>query len=150
MTRRWAQYQRALAIDQNFYTAYESIGEILAFKGRYQESIVQLQKALELSGGDPLAKAYLAFALGKSGKRAEAQKLLDEIKHDALTRYVPNYAIAMAYIGLGQKDEALSAVLKNADVHDTAAAFAAVDPMLDDLRSDPRFPELLKRVGLTP
>ena len=145
-----AQYQRALAIDQNFYTAYESIGEILAFKGRYQESIAELQKGLELSGGDPLAKAYLAFALGKSGKRAEAQKLLDEIKHDALTRYVPSYAIAMTYIGLGQKDEALSAVLKNADAHDTAAAFAAVDPMLDDLRSDPRFPELLKRVGLTP
>jgi tetratricopeptide (TPR) repeat protein len=143
-----AQYQQARAIDQNFYTAYESIGEILALKGRYPESIAELQKGLELSGGDPLAKAYLAFALGKSGKRAEAQQLLDEIKRDALTRYVPNYAIAIPCIGLGQKDEAFSAVLKNADAHDTAAAFSAVDPMLDDLRSDPRFPELLKRVGL--
>jgi tetratricopeptide (TPR) repeat protein len=145
-----AQYQRALALDQNFYSAHEGVGEVLALKGRYPESIVECQKALELSGGDPIAKGYLAFSLGKSGKRPEAQKLLDETKHDALTRYVPNYAIALAYIGLGQKDEAFSSVLKNADAHDTAAAFSAVDPVLDDLRSDPRFPELLKRVGLSP
>src|SRR5262249_47580669 len=131
-----AQYQRALTIDPNFATAYSGIGEVLGAKGMYQESISAFRKAVELSNGDPMNKAFLAFALAKAGQRAEAQKLLDEIKHDTSAGYVPSYALALVYIGLGEKDEAFSWLLKNADAHDTAAAFSAVDPMIDDLRSD--------------
>jgi eukaryotic-like serine/threonine-protein kinase len=146
-----AQYKHALTIDPNFYFTHTEIGTTLASKGNYQDAIAEMRKGVELSGGDPLEKGYLAFVLGKAGQRAEAQKLLDEIKHDASGgAYVPPYAFALAYLGLGQKDEAFTWLSKNADAHDSTSAFAAVDALLDDLRSDPRFPDLLKRVGLTP
>jgi eukaryotic-like serine/threonine-protein kinase len=145
-----AQFKRAVALDPNFHYPHGDIGQALAMKGLYQDALVEIRKGVELSNGDPLEKGYLAFALGKSGQRAEAQRVLDELKHDALTGYVPPYAIALACIGLGEKDEAFSWLLKNADAHDSSAALAAVDPMIDDVRSDPRFPELLKRVGLAP
>src|SRR5262249_16210261 len=116
----------------------------------YPASITEFRKGLELYGGDPLTKGYLAFALGKSGERGEAQKLIEEIKNDTSGAYVSEYGLGVAYLCRGQKAEAFARFVKSAEAHDTAAAFYGVDPLLDDLRSDPRFPDLLRRVGLAP
>lgn len=145
-----AQFKRAVSLDPNFYYPHGDMGITFTAKGMYQEGIAELRKALELSNGDPLEKGYLAFALGKSGQRQEAQKLLDELKRDTSAGYVPYYALGLACSALNQKDEAFTYLDKNITAHDTASAFYAVDPLLDDLRSDPRFAELLKRVGLSP
>ncbi|HEU5238820.1 MAG TPA: protein kinase, partial [Pyrinomonadaceae bacterium] len=145
-----AQYRHSLSLDSNFYYTYASMGICLADKGMYQDAITTLRKGLELNKSDPQLKGYLAYALGKSGHRDEAMKLLDEMKRDSLTAYVPDYWLGVAYIGLNEKDQAFASMIKNADTHDSMAAYYAVDPLLDDLRSDPRFAELLKRVGLTP
>jgi serine/threonine-protein kinase len=144
------QYKHAAAIDPNFYYAYTGLASGLTVQGKYQEAITALRKGLELNKTDPQIKSALAYALAKSGQRDEATKLLDELQKDSLTEYVPPYAFALVYLGLNNKDQALAALLKNADAHDTLSAFAAVDPLLDDLRPDPRFAELLKRVGLNP
>ena len=144
------QYKHSLSLDPNFYLTYTSMGQCLAAKGMYQDAITTLRKGLELSKGDPVLKGYLAYALGKSGQREECLKLLGEMKKDSASMYVPPYSLGLAYIGLNDRDQAFELMIKNADIHDTAAGFVAVDPLLDDLRSDPRFPELLKRVGLTP
>ena len=145
-----AQYKNSLAIDSDFYYTYASMGICLAHKGMYQDAITTLRKGLELNQTDPQMKGYLAYALGKSGQRDEARKLLDELKRESLTAYVPDYWLGIAYLGLNEKDQAFASLIKDAEVHDSMAGYYAVDPILDDLRSDPRFPELLKRVGLTP
>jgi serine/threonine-protein kinase len=143
-----AQYKHALSIDPNFYYTYSSLGGVLAMKGMYQDAITIFRKGLEVKKDDPQLKAYLGYVLAKSGQREEAAKLLGEMQKDSLTEYVPPYAFALVYLALNNKDEAFASLMKNAEVHDTLAAFSAVDPFLDDLRSDPRFAELLKRVGL--
>ena len=143
-----AQYKHSLSLDANFYYTYAGMGQVFALKGMYQEAITTLRKGLELNKSDPQLKAYLAYALAKSGQREEALKLLDEMKKDSLTGYVPAYSLGVVYIALNDKDQAFTSMIKNADIHDSTAGFYAVDPLLDDLRSDPRFAELLKRVGL--
>ena len=144
-----AKYRQALTIDPNFYFAHGELANVLAIKGMYAEAIAENRKALELSG-DPIIKGYLAYSLAKSGQRAEATKLLDELNRERAAGYVTPYALAVACIGLGQRDQAFSWLEKDADEHGTTAAYDAVDPLLDELRSDARFGELLKRVGLSP
>ncbi len=145
-----AQYKQSLSVDSNFYYTYSALGEVYALKGMHQEAITALRKGLEIKKDDPQSKAYLGYVLAKSGQREEAMKLLDELQKDSLTQYVPPYSMAVVYIALNNKDQAFTFLMKNAEVHDTLAAFVGVDPLLDDLRSDPRFAELLKRVGLNP
>lgn len=145
-----AQYKHSLSLDSNLYYTYSSMGMACAAKAKYQDAITTLRKGLEFSKNDPVLKGYLAYALGKSGQREEAMKLLDEMKRDSSTGYVPAFSLGLAYIGLNEKDQAFASMIKNAENHDTLAAFYAVDPLLDDLRSDPRFADLLKRVGLNP
>ncbi|MDQ3907644.1 MAG: hypothetical protein M3268_04790 [Acidobacteriota bacterium] len=141
-----AQYRHSLTLDPNFYFTYVGMSNTLATKGEYGEAIALQRKAMELSN-DPIEKGYLAFSLAKSGRRDEALKLLDELKREASAGYVPSYAVGLAYLDLKQKDEAFVWLEKDADEHGITAAFYAVDPLLDDLRPDPRFADLLRRVG---
>lgn len=144
-----AKYRQALTIDPNFYFAHSELANVFAIKGMYAEAVAEDRKALELAD-DPITKGYLAYSLAKAGQRAEAMKLLDELNRERSAGYVSPYALAVACIGLGQKDQAFSWLEKDADEHGTTAAYDGVDPMLDDLRSDARFSDLLKRVGLSP
>jgi tetratricopeptide (TPR) repeat protein len=113
----------------------------------YREAITEYRKGLEL-GYDPLNSGYLALSLAKSGGRDEAIKVLNQLKRESGERYVPSYAIAIIYLGLGEKDDALKWLEKDIAEHSSQATYYAVDPVLDDLRPDPRFKEMLKRLNL--
>jgi serine/threonine-protein kinase len=142
-----AQYQRVLSLDPNFQFVHINLGWAFHSKGMYREAIAEYRKALELSY-DPLANGYLAFSLAKSGQRDAATKLLNQLKLESGERYVQSYVIAIVYIGLGEKDEALNWLEKDIAEHSAQAPFYAVAPELDDLRSEPRFKEMLKRMNL--
>jgi tetratricopeptide (TPR) repeat protein len=116
-------------------------------KGQYREAIAEYRKALVLNDS-PYAKALLARALAKSGQRGEALKLVENLKSDAASRYVPNYCLAIAYTALGEKDEALVLLEKDIAERSSFVSYMAVEPALDDLRDDPRFKEMLKRLNL--
>ncbi len=75
-------------------------------------------------------------------------KLLNQLILESTQRYVPSYAIAIAYIGLNEKDEAIKWLEKDVAEHSFYASYYAVSPELDDLRSDPRFKAMLKRLNL--
>jgi tetratricopeptide (TPR) repeat protein len=141
-----SQYRRVLSVDPNFNLAYWGLGAAFQSKGMYPEAITAYRKALELRY-DPSIKAFLGMALAKSGQRDEAIKLLDQLKQESRSRYVPGYAIAVVYVGLNEKDEAFVWLEKDVADHATFS-FSAVDPVFDDLRSDPRFKEMLKRLNL--
>jgi hypothetical protein len=87
-----------------------------------------------------------------AGRRAEAQKVLDQLTARAKQKYVPAYFSARIYAGLGQKDKAFEWLEKAFDDRSIGMSFGtiAVDPVFDPLRSDPRFHDLLRRMNLQP
>ncbi len=90
----------------------------------------------------------MALSLAKSGQRDEAIELLNQLKQESGERYVPSYAVAIVYIGLNEKEEAFGWLEKDVAEHSFYASYYAVSPELDDVRSDPRFKDLLKRLNL--
>jgi eukaryotic-like serine/threonine-protein kinase len=142
-----AQYKRVLTVDPNFQYAHIELGYCFDAKGMYREAIAEYRKGLEL-GYDPAYNGYLALSLAKSGRRDEAIKLLNQLKRESGERYVPSYAIAVIYLGLGEKDEALNWLEKDIAEHSTQATYYAIVPELDDVRPEPRFKEMLRRLNL--
>jgi hypothetical protein len=113
----------------------------------YPEALAETRTAMGLREGCA-AKGYLGLWLAKSGKRDEAVKLLGELKQESARNYVQSYTFALIYIGLGDKEEALNYLEKHMSSRAETANTYATAPELDDLRSEPRFKEMLKRMNL--
>lgn len=142
-----AQYKRVLARNPNFSYAHLALGRAYGLKGMYKEAIAETRKSLELNPGSS-DKGWLGHWMARSGRRDEALKVLAELKEESNRRYIPNDGFAVIHIGLGNKQEALDYLEKHMmDRAETANAYA-VDPELDDLRSEPRFKAMLKRMNL--
>ncbi|HEY6246244.1 MAG TPA: hypothetical protein VIX17_19995 [Pyrinomonadaceae bacterium] len=142
-----AQYKRTLASTPNFVYGHLALGRAYGSKEMYPEAIAETRKAIELNFGAS-AKGYLGLWLAKSGKRDEALKLLNELKQDATKNYVQGDTIALIYIGLGDKAEALEWLEKHMLSHAETASGYGVSPQLDDIRSEPRFQAMLQRMNL--
>jgi tetratricopeptide (TPR) repeat protein len=121
---------------------YEGTGKLL-------EAISEYQKAVELSDGNFNASAALAHAFAGIGRRAEAEKILRDVKLKSKSGYVSPYMIATIYAGLGEKDRAFE-LLEEAYQERSLdlASHLKADLRFDNLRSDPRFQALSRRVGL--
>jgi DNA-binding winged helix-turn-helix (wHTH) protein/TolB-like protein/Tfp pilus assembly protein PilF len=143
------QTRKTLEIDPSFWAAHGVLGRTYAAKRMYSEAIAELQKALELSGGRIEAMSQLGYGYAVSGDRLQAEKILAELKKLSRQRYVPYHQIARIYVGLGKKDEALDALEKAFHERDTGLTFLKVVPQWNSLRADPRFQDLLRRVGFT-
>jgi tetratricopeptide (TPR) repeat protein len=133
-------------MDQNFAIAHFELGQALAQKKMYNEAIVELQKANELSGGDTTCIAVLACAYAASGSEDEALKLLNELKSRPNHRFSYAAQEALIYASLDDKDQAM-ALLEKA-YENRFDALALRSPAFDPLRSDPRFQNLVRRIGL--
>jgi tetratricopeptide (TPR) repeat protein len=143
-------FRRALELDPNFFWSHLWIGQAYVEKKMYEEAIVQIQKAIALSSGNTRAIATLGYAYGVSGKRGEAQKVLDQLKERSKSSYVSPYFIALVYSGLGEKDHAFEWLEKAYDEHHPYITLINVEPVFDSLHSDSRFADLLRRIGLKP
>jgi len=144
------QLQKTLEMDANFAQTHRWLGLALEQQTRSAEAIAELQKANALFGGNTLTEAELAHAHAVSGKRDEAQKELARLKETAQHKYVPAYQIAAIYAGLGEKDQAFAWLDKAYDERSDLLVNLKREQKFDDLRSDPRFAELLRHVGLAP
>ena len=142
-----AQYKRIVVRNPNFEYAHVALGRAYGSNGRFPEAIAEARTALELNTGSS-TKGYLGLWLARSGKRDEALKLLSELKQEATRDYVQGYTFALVYIGLGDKQEALNWLERHMSARSETANTYAVTPELDDLRSEPRFREMLKRMNL--
>ena len=140
------QYKTTLELDRDFFGAH-IIGAPYEQKGMYEEAIAEFQIATRLSENDPEVLACLGHAYALSGKRDKAQDVLDELKELSKRRYVQSYDLAVVYVGLGEKDRALKLLGKAYEERDETLVLIKVDPRLDPLRSDPRYAELLRRMG---
>ena len=142
-----AQYKRVLVRDPNFAYAHRALGWAYGAKGMYAEAIAETRTAMGLRGGSS-AKGYLGLWLAKSGKGDEALKLLNEIKQESARTYVQGYTLALIYIGLGDKEEALNHLENHLLSRAETASTYATAPELDELRSEPRFKAMLKQMNL--
>ena len=118
-------------------------------KGAFTEAIAEFQRAISLSPNLTQYKAGLGHAYARAGKSAEARKLLSELKEESKRRYVSWSDFAAIYAGLGEKDQAFACLEKAYEQRDTKLVTrGSLNPLLDPLRSDPRFADLLRRIGL--
>jgi len=143
-----AQYQRVLEIAPNYYWALWQLGETYARKGMYTQSLQALEKAATLSGRNPSMLGLLGRVYALSGRRTEAQMLLAELTALSKHRYVPPSAFAFLHTGLGNTDQALEWLEKSYQERSNSLLYLKIDPMWDSLRPDPRFQDLLRRIGL--
>ena len=141
--------QKALELDPNFATAHYFIGWVYERKGMYGEAIAELQKARTLSGNIDFL-AVLGHAYAVSGRTKQARKILDEVKAFSERAYVSPYVLALIYMGLGEKDQAFAWLETAFTERAINLVVLKVDPRYDGLRDDPRFNDLLRRIGLEP
>jgi tetratricopeptide (TPR) repeat protein len=142
------QFRTTLASDPSFYGAYIPLGAALLQKQRHDEAIVAFKKAKTFSQNHPIPSAALAYAYAVSGKREEALKIAGDLKKLSAKSYVSPYWIGIIYVGLGDNNAAFEWLEKGIATHDGSMIFLKVEPILDRLRSDGRFIELLAKIGL--
>jgi TolB-like protein/Tfp pilus assembly protein PilF len=141
--------KKTLSMDQNFVPAYSKLGMIYLLKSKYEEALQELDKAWELSKrNDSSLLAIMGITYAKSGNRIEAEKILKELLELSQQRYVQPVHIAALYMGLDQKDQAFEWLDKAYRVRSSELVSLKIDPLWDDLRQDPRFSVLLKKIGL--
>ncbi len=142
------QLRKTVEIDQSFFVAHHYLGSAYAIKGNFSEALAEYQKARQLNPDDPHVVALLARLYAVSGKRDEALRTLAQLKSMARERYVADYSIALVYAGLGEKDQAFALLEKSYQDHTVDMLTLYYDPLIDNLRSDPRLADLARRVGL--
>ncbi len=138
----------AVQMDHDFGPAHLVLGHAYEQKGMLGEAIAEFEKASSLTGGGSMYAASLAHALVLAGKRAEASRMLQDLSRKAARRFISSYDVAIAGVGLGDKNktfELLGAAVREGSPR---VAFLGVDPRFAALRDDPRFSGLLRSVGL--
>ena len=116
--------------------------------GRYPEAITEIEKARKNAERNVIPVAFLAYAYAKSNRLSEANKLIRELKSRSESEYVPPYLIAMIYSGSGNNDKAFEYLEQARLERQSYLTHLRVDPIFDDIRSDPRFDELTKKIGI--
>jgi TolB-like protein/Flp pilus assembly protein TadD len=137
----------ALEMDPRFDFAHWIVGLALAQEGRADEAVAALNQAVLVTGGAITFMAYLGYAYGMAGMRAEAQMVIEDLKEQAKQRYIPSYYFAIIYLGLGEPDQVFAWLERAFEERSGFLAYLKVEPMLDPLRDDPRFSGLLHRIG---
>jgi len=141
--------RRGVASNPKEWVEYYNLGVGYEGTGKLLEAISEYQKAVELSAGDQDATAALAHAYAVIGKRAEARKILRDLQQKANISYISPYLLATIYAGLGEKDRAFELLQRAYEQKSLELSWhLKADLRIDNLRSDPRFQNLLHRVGL--
>ena len=149
--RRWddaiAECEQILDIDPSFYFTYWCLGFAYWQKGMLEEAVAAYERGVELEPHDLALKADLAIVYAAAGKKDQAQKILEEFEEKARREYVPPYALAMAHMAVGDLDGTFAWLDKMYEERAPWLIFMNEHARYDGLRGDPRFQELLRKVG---
>jgi len=144
------QAHKTLELDPNFAISYELLGEVYVSGGMYREGLPELEKYSALSRGRAMSIALLGYAHARLGERSQALRLLEQLEAASKERYTPALSFAVVYAGLGEKDQAFAWLDKAYEERTSRLGYLKVEPLWDPLRSDPRFADLVRRLGLPP
>jgi len=139
--------EKTLELDSNYRLANMFVARAYTEKGMYPEAVAATRKARELSVVSSEPIAFGVYPLVQSGQRAEARAALDELLKSANERYVPPYNLALVYNALGERAEALDYLEKGFAEKDVRMVFLKVEPKWNNLRAEPRFIELMRRMN---
>lgn len=140
--------QKTFELDPNNLAGHMFSASALIEKGKFHEAIDEARRGATYQVGGTRGKSILGYALAKSGKPTEARAVLEELLKLSKKRYVSPYNIALIYNGLGERDEALAWLEQGYEQRDVRMMFLKVEPKWNNLRSEPRFQDVLRRVGL--
>jgi tetratricopeptide (TPR) repeat protein len=143
------QCRKTLDLEESFAFARYRLGMVYEQQGSYREALAELRQAAAHSNQHPTVLAGLAHALAVSGDRKGAQQVLSRLMVLSGRLRVTPYELAVVYVGLGEKEQSFRWLDRAIDVANYINMLK-VDPRLDPLRADPRFQNLVRRVGLHP
>lgn len=140
------QFGKASDVDPSLWIPHMFAARAMIEKGMFLEAEGAAQKATELSAAQSISIAYEAYASAKLGKRQRAVELLNQLLQRQREKYVPPYHIAIAYLGLGERQNALAWLERGVNEHDPKVVFLKVEKTWDEIRTEPRFVELIRRL----
>ena len=142
-----ALLQKNLELNPNNWFAHMFASSAYIEKRMFAEAVVEASKSRELNRFNSQPTAQLGYALAKSGKQAEARGVLEELLKRSAEHYVSPGNIALIYNGLDERDKTLQWLERGFEQRDVKMVFLKVEPKWNNLRSDSRFQDLVRRVG---
>ena len=142
------QYKKVIDLDGSFVSGRRWFGKTLLKQRRFPEALAELQKAVELSGRATADLGALGYGFAVAGKRAEALAVLKELEDKYARHEARELDLAVVHIGLGEKDQAFTWIEKAYQVRSGNMSYLSWDIFYDSLRADPRYVDLLRRIGL--
>ncbi|MBA2704766.1 MAG: AraC family transcriptional regulator [Blastocatellia bacterium] len=142
------QSLRTIEIAPNHFFAHWVLGLAYGQAGKYEDAVAELRKATTLTGWSQYIRGDLGRIYGQKGQRDEALKLLAEFREQAKEQYVSPVNLAKVYAGLGENEQVFEQLERACEERSVKLPWFMLDPCLDTLRADPRFADLVKRIGL--
>ena len=143
-----AQYRKTLELDPNFVLASVWIAQAYEQQGKYPEALAELNRARAIDSSWSWITAEIGCVDAFLGKRAEAQKIIQELTERTAHEYIDPTEIAYIYVALGDKDHAFAVLEKGYQERAGNIPWVKMEPKFDPLRGDARFTDLLRRIGL--
>jgi serine/threonine-protein kinase len=146
------KYKRIAAVDPGFFWMRYGLALVYRIIGRNEEAISELEDALSVTtdpGTKAVVNADLAYSYGLSGSADKAEQMIERVTEFGQTNYISPCDVAVAHLGLGDKDKVFWWLEKAYAERDEGLMWLKIDPIYDDLRNDPRFVDLLKRINLS-
>src|SRR5215831_12049741 len=144
------QAHDTLEMDANFAISYQVLGEAYLSKGMYREGLLALEQFSALSRSSATSRALLGYSHARLGEHGAALRLIEELDAASQHGFVPALLFALVYAGLDDQDQAFGWLEKAYEERFYRLAYLKVEALWDPLRSDPRFADLLRRVGIPP
>ena len=144
-----AQCRKTLEMDPGFAQARFDLAIAYDEVGRHAEAVTELEEAIRLGGRNTLYLAELARAHALGGRREDALRLLGELEALSARAHVSGYDLATVHVALGDREQALSWLARGYESRSTAMPYLKVDPSMDPLRDEPRFQDLLRKLGFS-
>jgi serine/threonine protein kinase/tetratricopeptide (TPR) repeat protein len=140
--------RQALKLDPNFFPSRRYLALGYDLQGKYNDALAELQRAVSSATKSTLVKSELGYAYAKAGRREDALRVIEELQRSPGERRISPFHFALIYIGLGENDRAIDLLEKAYDERVERLVWLRADPRFDPLRLDPRFNDLLTRMGL--
>jgi len=144
------QCRKTIEMYPDYVIAHRRLGMSYGEKQMFEEAEAEFKKALSLSGDDTETMSAMAYAYGAAGRLNDARLILNQLIDRAQVIYVSPYSLARVHIAVGQIDEAFECLETTFQERHGILTYLKVEPIFDRLRSDPRFADLQRRMGLSP